>query len=149
MRVDFYHLQKKPAQDVIPELASKVLQSTQKMVILTSSKEQSDFLNSLLWTFKPDSWLPHGNYKTGSPDLQPIWITEKYENPNESKIIMLLDGLTLSDYSDFERCLYLFNGNNEEELKKARLFWTDAKQNNCENHYWQQDSSGKWFEKSL
>ncbi|MGD9638029.1 MAG: DNA polymerase III subunit chi [Alphaproteobacteria bacterium] len=147
MRIDFYHLTAKDISDALPELASKVIESNENMVILTSSKEQTNFFDSLLWTFNPDAWLPHGCYKTGDAQRQPIWITDEYENPNASSIIMILDGMSLPNFSDFKRGLYLFNGKDENSLNKARTAWSDAKKNDCDLHYWQQEANGRWREK--
>lgn len=146
MRIDFYHLQNQNVFMVLPALTFKVLANNQRLVILTSSQEQVDSLNSFLWTFEQDAWIPHGCYKTEEAAFQPVWITEEYENPNHAEIIMILDGMNLKNYHDFQRCLYVFDGNQEEELKKARLAWSTAKEHDCELHYWQQEA-GKWIEK--
>jgi len=40
--------------------------------------------------------------------------------------------------------MYLFNGNDEAEVKRARQRWKEFKESDCEMTYWKQDAKGKW-----
>lgn len=70
-RVDFYHLQRWPLEQALPPLLSKVLESGQRAVVLTASRERAEALSAVLWTWKPDSWLPHGTPSDGFDAEQP------------------------------------------------------------------------------
>ena len=72
-RVDFYHLQNKRLEDVLPKLLEKVYAINKRAVVRIGNSERVDFLNSLLWTYEEQSFLPHGSKKDGMSEMQPIW----------------------------------------------------------------------------
>src|SRR5271170_2154640 len=125
MRVDFYHLQNWPMEKALPPLLERVLQSGQRAVVLAASQERVEALASLLWTFRADSWLPHGTRKDGTPEDQPIWLTDQDENPNGARLLVLTEGMA-SRQTDIDRCLDIFDGTNPEALTAARTRWKDA-----------------------
>ena len=56
-RVDFYHLQKKTLEDVLPLLLQKAYSTGKRVKIKVGTEERVEFLNSLLWTFNDESFL--------------------------------------------------------------------------------------------
>ncbi len=149
MRVDFYHLQKQVLEDVLPKLLEKAYSAGKRVKVKVGTEERVDFLNSILWTYNEESFLPHGSKKDGMAELQPIWLTDDDKNPNNAEFLFLTDG-ALADQSelrDYERIFNIFDGNNENALSNARNFWRQLKAMEAELHYWQQDVSGKWNEK--
>ena len=117
------------------------------MVLMAGSTTRVEWLNSLLWTYSPDSWLPHGSHKDGSPADQPIWLTDVEENPNGAEILILTDGVKMQEISGFSRCLVLFDGNDQAALHTARTQWKDWKDCGHELIYLQQRENGGWVEK--
>mgnify|MGYP003338744263 CR=1 FL=1 len=111
------------------------------------AKARIEALASLLWTFRPDSWLPHGARKDGTPDQHPVWLTEQDENPNGADVVVLTEGMVTAR-TEFVRCLDIFDGADEEALGAARGRWKDAKSLGHELHYWQQTETG-WQERAL
>jgi len=148
MRVDFYHLQTSPLERALPTLLARVLQSGKRAVVMAASEERIEALNNLLWAANPNSWLPHGSAKDGFAEAQPIWLTDKEENPNGATILVLTDGMSAAFQSSFERCLDMFDGTVEEALVSARQRWAAAKAAGYELHYWQQTDAGSWAEKA-
>ena len=146
MRVDFYHLERSPIENALPQLLERVLQANHRAVVLTSSTERAEELANLLWTYNSNSWLPHGTEKDGSPSDQPIWLTDRDENPNSAGMLVLTDGMVSARLGDYERCLDLFDGTNPEVTAAARERWATAKSAGHELHYWQQTPAG-WQEK--
>lgn len=146
MRVDFYHLQASPVERALPQLLERVLQSGARAVVMAASEDRIEVLANLLWTYNPNSWLPHGSAKDGFPADHPIWLTDREENPNGSRMLVLTDGMASSRMADFDRCLDLFDGNSPEATAAARERWSVAKAAGHEMHYWQQTDSG-WQEK--
>ena len=80
--IAFYHLMRSPLEAVLPRLLEKTRQAGKRAVVLAGSEERVEALNALLWTHDPDGWLPHGSDKDGNAPEQPVWLTEKDENPN-------------------------------------------------------------------
>ncbi|MBQ8870903.1 MAG: DNA polymerase III subunit chi [Alphaproteobacteria bacterium] len=149
MRVDFYHLQKQVLEDVLPKLLEKAYVTGKKIKVKVGNEARVDFLNSLLWTYNDEAFLPHGSKKDGNADLQPIWLSADEDNPNDGEFLFLVDGATETPevLEKFERIFNIFDGNSNEALNKAREFWKQLKSANVELHYWQQSSDGRWSEK--
>lgn len=148
-RVDFYHLQNKRLEDVLPRLLEKTYSLGKNTVVRIGNEERVDFLNSLLWTYDEQSFLPHGSKKDGSADMQPIWLTAEKDNPNNAVFLFLTDGAeaAIDEIAAYERVFNIFDGNSPEALAKARNFWKELKQNSADIFYWQQTSDGSWQQK--
>ena len=145
-RVDFYHLQSQKLEDVLPKLLEKSCSLGKKIIIRVGNEERIEFLNSLLWTYDDQSFLPHGSKKDGFAEMQPIWLTSQNDNPNHADFLFLVDGAEadLSEISQFERIFNIFDGNSPLALEKARQFWRELKKQSCDLLYWQQSSNGTW-----
>lgn len=149
MRVDFYHLQKQTLEDVLPKLLEKAYSASKKIKVKIGNDIRVDFLNSLLWTYNEEAFLPHGTSKDGFADMQPIFLSSDDNIPNNAEYLFLVDGAFVDTDTllKFERVFNIFCSNNNEALIKAREFWKELKKENIELHYWQQDNLGKWVEK--
>jgi DNA polymerase-3 subunit chi len=145
--IKFYHLQSKPLDNVLPLLLEKIIYKGHKVILKTESLEQVNHLNSLLWTYHPDSFLPHGALSDDRPNLQPIWITKENENPNNADVLVLVNGSSFDNIESFELCCELFDGSNPTSLETARDKWRSYKQRGYNVSYWQQDSKGRWSNK--
>jgi DNA polymerase-3 subunit chi len=149
MRVDFYHLQSSPLERALPMLLERVLGAGQRAVVMAASEARVDALANMLWTYNPNSWLPHGTSRDGFDALQPVWLTDKEENPNDARVLVLTDGMAAGFMARFERCLDLFDGTSEEAVTQARARWSAAKAEGHDLHYWQQNPAGGWSEKAV
>lgn len=148
MRVDFYHLQTSPVERALPQLLERILKTGERAVVMAASDERVEALANMLWTYNPNTWLPHGTAKDGHAGKQPIWLTDREENPNGAKFLVLTDGMASSRMAEYERCLDIFDGNHDEMIANARQRWSTAKAAGHELHYWQQTDSGGWTEKT-
>ena len=149
-RVDFYHLQKQTMEDVLPKLLEKAYSSGSKIKVKVGTEARVDFLNSLLWTYNDESFLPHGSKKDGAAELQPIWLSADDDNPNGASMLFLTDEAMLSesDTEIYTRIFNIFDGNNSEALQNARDLWKNLRSSGAELHYWKQDNDGHWAEKA-
>ncbi|MCC7166752.1 MAG: DNA polymerase III subunit chi [Rhodospirillales bacterium] len=147
--VGFYHLTRTPLEAALPKLLEKARAAGLRVLVLTGSPERSAALDSLLWTYDPDSWLVHGTAKDGLEDapLQPIWISDQDENRNQAECLVLVDGAESARLGDYARCLDLFDGRDEAAVAAARARWSKAKEAGHALTYWQQTESGGWSEK--
>src|SRR4051812_5441053 len=127
MRVDFYHLQNSPLERALPQLLEKVVQSGNRAVVLAASDDRIEALANMLWTYTPDSWLPHGSVRDGSAADQPVWLTTQEDNPNGARILVLTDGMSADRLEAFDRCLDMFDGTNADSTAAARDRWTAAR----------------------
>ncbi len=78
LQVDFYLLLHTPNRYArnrfVCQLTDKAWHQGYRVYIHTISKEQANELNDLLWTFKPESFLPHDLHPDDSPSIAPIRI---------------------------------------------------------------------------
>ncbi len=148
-RIDFYHLQKQSLENVLPKLLEKAYSTGKKILVKIGNEERVEFLNTQLWTYDDQSFLPHGSRKDGNAEMQPIWLTSGDDNPNGAVFLFLTDGAAAEpgELEKFERVFNIFDGNAETALVQARAFWKTCKNANYECFYWQQDDSGRWNQK--
>ena len=89
--VNFYHLTKSSLEDALPRLLLKTLQAGERAVVLLGSPERVDALNTHLWTYDPNGFLPHGSARDGEAERQPVWLTHLDENPNGAGFLFVAD----------------------------------------------------------
>ena len=145
----FYHLERRALEDVLPGLVEKSLQRGWRAAIKTDSSERSDALDSLLWTYDDQSFLPHAQLGDGDAAGQPVLITVEEGNPNSAQIFFYVGGAMPADWSGLaglSRIVLLFDGRDEMALAAARAAWKDAKTAGHDVTYWKETPSGK-FEK--
>lgn len=148
-RVDFYHLQKAPLEQVLPKLCEKAYATRKKIKILLGTEERVEFINSLLWTYSEESFLPHGSKKDGFASEQPIFISANEDNENNASILILADGAIVDTKKlvSYDRILNIFDGNDDIALNNARNYWKQIKSLDFELHYWQQNETGSFEQK--
>jgi DNA polymerase III subunit chi len=147
-QIGFYHLTRSSLEQALPKLLDKALAAGYRAVVLAGSPERVEALNDRLWTFEPDSWLPHGSNKDGDAALQPIWLTDRDENPNGATILVMCDGARSEAVAGFGRCLDLFDGNDDAAVQAARERWKLWKTEGHDLIYYQQTERGGWEEKA-
>lgn len=143
----FYHLERAPLDRVLPGLLEKTLQRGWRAVVQTGSKERLEALDTLLWTYADDSFLPHGTSRDGFVEQQPVFLTTGSDNPNGATVRFLVDGAEISDVSGYTRVVYIFSGRDEEALAQARAAWKRVKSAGHAATYWQQGEQGRWEKK--
>jgi len=144
----FYHLLSTPLEAVLPDLLEKSLAKGWTAVVQTGHAARLEVLNNALWTYKEESFLPHGSSVDGEGADQPIWLTDGTDNPNGAAIRFLLDGAEIDNADPYERVVYLFNGNDQDQLTHARGRWKVEKAAGHAVTYWAQNEYGKWEKKA-
>ncbi len=145
----FYHLERRSLEDILPGLVEKSLQRGWRAAIRTDSSERSDALDTLLWTYDDQSFLPHAQSGDGEAAQQPVLITVEEGNPNSAQIVFYVGGAMPSDWNvlnDLARVVLLFDGRDEAALAGARAAWKDARASGHDVTYWKEQPNGK-FEK--
>ena len=145
--VFFYHLEYQGLEKVLPSLVEKTLERGWRAVVQAGTEERLAAIDLALWTFKDDSFLAHGSAKDGHAADQPVYLTTGEETPNGAGVRFFVDGADLNAFSGWVRLVYLFDGNDEEAVARAREQWTAAKNAGCPVTYWQQSAQGKWEKK--
>lgn len=141
----FYHLQNMTLDGVLPPLLEKSLERGWRVVVQAGSEERADALDGHLWTYRDDSFLPHGTWREANAADHPIVLMVDEANPNGAHVRFLVDGAPLpADCTLYERVILIFDGEDEEALQRARTAWADAKAKGFALTYWQSDERGRW-----
>jgi DNA polymerase-3 subunit chi len=144
----FYHLEGTPLERVLPGLLEKTLERGWRAVVHAGSQERVEALDTALWTYRDDSFLPHGAQGDGPDKEYPIILTTGTDTPNGATIRFFVDGSDADDLSSYERAIYLFDGRDVAAVANARKQWTTAKEAGHEVTYWQQSDQGRWEQKA-
>lgn len=87
----FYHLESQPLERVLPVLVEKSLERKWKVVVETASEERAEVIDTLLWTYRDDSFLPHARAGGSEDAVQPVLITTRPHNPNSADVRFFVD----------------------------------------------------------
>lgn len=139
----FYHLERSELERALPPLLEKCLQRGWRALVRGGSAERLDALDDTLWTYKDESFLPHGRDGAGA-ERQPVLLTTGGGNPNGAAVLFLIDGAEPGDISGFERACLVFDGRDQGALESARLRWKEAKEAGIVASYWRESAAGKW-----
>lgn len=146
--VYFYHLENRTLEQVLPQLLERSLERGWRAAVQAANLEGVEALNTLLWTYREDSFLPHGADADGAPAAQPIYLTDEDSNPNSADVRFLVDGATLEGMSGYARVVHIFDGHDPDAVARARQAWAAAKDQGLPVSYWQQDEGGRWQQKA-
>jgi DNA polymerase-3 subunit chi len=142
----FYHLEGQPLERVLPLLLEKTLERGWRAVVETSSRARAEALDALLWTFRDDSFLPHGLAGEPADSDQPVLISTDEGNANAANVRFFVDRAVPRPGEGYQRIVYLFSGHDPDAVTEARVAWKALQAGN-ELTYWQQDDAGRWVKR--
>ncbi len=144
--ISFYQLTNTPLEKALPLLMEKVLASGKRGLVLVKEEAKLKTLDNVLWTYSSPKFLPHGTEKDGQAEKQPIFLTQKEENPNKAEMLVLVDGQEPAFLPEFSRVLDVFDGRDETQLAAARARWAKYKHQGLKTKYFRQNEKGGWEE---
>lgn len=140
-------MQTKQLEQALPEILEKALKGKRNVVVKANDAAQVEQLNTLLWTYRANSFLPHGTDKDGHEKEQPIWLTTKDENPNNADVLILAGGATTENLDAFSLCCEMLDGRDDSAVQIARQKWKSYKEAGFDMTYWKQSQTGAWESK--
>lgn len=143
----FYHLETQPLDRVLPALLEKTIERGWRAVVETVSAERAAALDAMLWTFRDDSFLPHGIAGGEADADQPVLIAANDDNANSANVRFFVDRAVPRHADGYERIVYMFSGHDPDAVTEARSAWRALLPGNTLT-YWQQDESGRWAKKA-
>lgn len=143
----FYQLDGRPLEKALPQLLEKSLERGWRAVVQATSPERVAALDAALWTYRDESFLPHGTGADGNAELQPVYLTDGDDNPNGAEVRFLVDGAEARGVEGYRRVVCLFDGGDEEARAAARAAWRQMQAEGHDVTYWQQDEAGRWQKK--
>lgn len=145
--IRFYHLQRSRLEEALPLLLQRTLAKGWRAVVKAGSAERVDHLNQQLWVQDEQSFVPHGSTKDGDPEMQPVWLTDGDDRPNNAQVLMLVDGASSDNLEDYALVCTIFDGNDEEAVALARTQWKLWQGKADKQTYWQQ-TGNSWEQKA-
>ena len=140
----FYHLERTSLDQALPELLEKTLSRGWKALVRTPLPERVEHLDGWLWSYRDESFLPHGLASEPNAARQPVLLTTEDGNPNGANALFLIDGAEPGSLEGYARCLILFDGRDDGQLKLARRQWSALKAGAAPLSYWKQSPEGRW-----
>jgi DNA polymerase-3 subunit chi len=136
--VDFYHLTASPLERVLPSICEKVLAGGGRLLVVAEEGLLAT-LDEQLWTYAPDSFLPHGR----EGENQPVLLSTTPLAANGARNVALADGVWREEALGFDRAFFFFGS---DSLDGARGAWRALKgRDGVESRYWKQ-VDGRWVQ---
>lgn len=144
----FYHLTESKLEDALPPLLDKSVERGWRVAVQMADAARRDFLDNHLWTYREDSFLPHGTDTGEMPEHQPVLLTLSDENINGAKVRFFVDGADAASLDPYDRVVFMFDGYDQTQLEGARAQWKKLKGEGHVLTYWQQTPEGRWEKKA-
>lgn len=140
----FYHLERTSLDQALPELLEKTLARGWRALVRSTARDRVEHLDGWLWSYRDDSFLPHGQDGEPMAERQPILITTTLDNANRADALFLIDDAEPGSLEGFARCVLLFDGRDEAAVAAARKRWSGFKATGAQVSYWRQGETGGW-----
>jgi DNA polymerase-3 subunit chi len=140
----FHHLERRRLEQALPDLCEAALAEGVRVVVQAPNAQTRDALNDKLWTYREDSFLPHGGPGDGDPASQPVYLTESDETPNGAGLRILLNPADALRFLDAGRVIVLFDSRDEEAMAAARAAWKALRDAGAAPTYWREGDEGEW-----
>jgi DNA polymerase-3 subunit chi len=141
----FYHIAQGSVDAAIAPLIEKCLDRKWR-VLVVGHEETVQRLDRALWTWRDDSFLPHGRARTDAAK-HPVLLSTEPVPVNGAKVAVLLDGSD-ADPEPFDRIMVVFDGGDETARGKARQQYKAATDAGGAARYFQQERGGGWIERT-
>ncbi len=133
-RVDFYILSDGTSIDRFAcNIAAKAWSKGNRVHIHTQSEQMAENIDSLLWTYRDISFVPHEIFfgEVSQETLVTIGFSEQY--PESTQVIINLDNDIPDFVNNFDRIIEIAGGN-ESTKQLARQRYRKYKDDNYEIH---------------
>lgn len=154
IEVSFYHLTGRTVDMALQALLERARGRGWRSVVQAASAARLKQIDVYLWSYRRESFMPHGGAADPDPASQPIYLTcEDDDNPNAAEIRFFVESVALapvleSEAAPTKRAALLFDGADAAELQDARAQWRELREAGYPLVYYQQNDDGKWIEKA-
>ncbi|MFV0622544.1 DNA polymerase III subunit chi [Sphingomonas sp. ac-8] len=142
MQVDFYHLTQLPLERALPRIAERVVAGGGRLLVVAEPDEARQALDRCLWSYAPESFLPHAQAGGEHDARQPVLIAGAVDPANGARNVALADGVWRDEALDFDRAFHFFD---DERIVEARQAWRAlGDRPEVSRRYWKQNEGGRW-----
>ena len=145
--ISFYQLKRHSMERALLRLLEKALSAGERAVVRLAEEAEVPLMDTALWSVDPDSFLAHGTSKSARPEQQPVFLTAGQDNPAGAAFLFILPGAPAAGLDKFKRVFFVFDGNSENQVAKAREQWKTLKNEDHDLTYWSQTDNGGWQKK--
>jgi len=143
VRVDFYLLAHGTVEQALPQIAKRVKDAGQRMLVVSADVAQLVAIDAALWEQYPADFLAHGVAGEADAARQPLLLSDGCDPENGARFIALADGQWRDEALDYDRAFLFFDGST---IDGARGCWRMlGTRPDTERHFWKQDG-GRWVE---
>ncbi|EAQ27577.1 DNA polymerase III subunit chi, partial [Erythrobacter sp. NAP1] len=136
MKVDFWQLSRDPVDKVVALIAQRVLDSGERLLVVSKNSQQREAISRTLWKAEPESFLANGEASAAGADRQPILLSASCEAANAASHVIFADG-EYREPTGFERAFLLFD---DETVEAARGTWKSLESSDgLERAFFRQD----------
>lgn len=101
-KIDFYQIEnQETVLGFSCRLIEKIYRDGREVYVLAASLAEAEELDALLWTFRPDRFIPHALTREQTP--APVLIGHDGEPSNHHQVLVNLSGSVPDYFSHFER----------------------------------------------
>lgn len=123
-KIDFYILEEASGQTSLQfacKLIEKAWADQQQVYIHTHSREEAERLDTLLWTYRDDSFLPHNLYQATDDLPPPIQIGFAEPPKHHQNLLLNLNQEIPAFYKQFSRIIEIvFSDPHVQQLARER-----------------------------
>ena len=143
----FYHLEASTIEGVLPGLLEKTRQKGWRALVKLP-ESQLKAMDDYLWTYKEDSFLPHGRDDEPMAEQQPITLSSAAQTVQGHQAVFLIGGSEIADMLGLERAMVMINGRSQDDVRRERARWKALKGAGATLSYYQQNERGGWIKKA-
>lgn len=125
-RIDFYQIESDEAPLAFAcRLVEKIYRAGHRIYIHTKDADEAAALDDLLWTFRPERFIPHCLQSTG--EEAPIRIGHAAEPDDHQQVLVNLSGVVPDFFSRFERVAEVvpLDENSRKSARENYKFYKD------------------------
>ena len=147
--IRFYHLTDSPLERALPRMLELTLERGGRAVVRGKHPERLKFLETHLWTYQDDAFLPHGLAEDPHASAQPVLLTTSANILNGAETLFLIDGAEpdFAEVAALNLTAILFDGHDPVAVDAARGQWRSTVAADLTAVYWAQEK-GRWTKKA-
>ena len=140
MRLDFWQVTEGPIAQVVAQIAPRVLDSGERMLVVDADPARRAEISKALWA--ADGFLANGETHAAR---QPVLLSEACATDNGATVAVLADGRWRDEAEGYARTILLFG---EDRVTDARALWRlfDGREDVTRSYFAQE--AGKWVKKA-
>ena len=144
-KVYFYNSSQRDIIADISWLTEKLYKERNRIVVYCKDQETVELINTFLWSYKEDMFIPHSVEKNEQSIIDPVLITTEVDQNHNYNVLLAINGVLINekDWLNFATVYYFFDYKENKEKENARLMWKSFSALDITCKYWV-NKENKW-----